>query len=102
MVEAKLLGLASCPTPQQGLGKRVPLCVCGGVQDPPPGLVGERAPCSQGRRPCLRMCFQSGVGGTSRSPSVPPSLLPTLCSGPSWVPGRPPAHPGVYATICCV
>lgn len=77
--------LASWPHPPAGAGQ-VGTSVCGGcratllgwwergrpAQDWPPWLLREL---SGEKALCLRMCFQAGVGGTSQSPSVPPSLL---------------------------
>lgn len=101
---------ASQPHSPAGAGQAGPLCACvGGVQDHPPGLAGERAPCSglaspgpfessRGRRPLPQDVLPGWRWGQLSEPLCSPEPpLPTLRSGPSWVPGRPPAHPGVYA-----
>lgn len=110
MVEAELPGWPPGPTPQQALGRRAPPCV-GGVQGHPLGLVGERALCSglaslapsralRGEGPLSQDVLPGWRWGHLSEPLCSPEPpLPMLRSGPSWVPGRPPAHPGVHTTI---
>lgn len=101
--------LASWPHPPAGAGQ-VGTSVWG-VQGHPLGLVGERAPCSglaslapsralRGEGPLFQDVLPGWRWGHLSEPLCSPEPpLPMLRSGPSWVPGRPPAHPGVYTTI---
>lgn len=93
------------PLPSGGGASRPPVCVWGGVQDHPPGLAGERAPCSRlaspgpfessrGRRPLPQDVLPGWRWGQLSEPLCSPEPpLPTLRSGPSWVPGRTPPIP---------
>lgn len=95
--------LASQPHSPAGAGQAGPLCVCvwGGCRTTLLGWRERGRPAPDwpppapsralgGGGPCLRTCFQAGVGGSSRSPSVPPSLLsPRSVQDPAGCQGGP-------------
>lgn len=95
--------LASQPHSPAGAGQVGLLCACvGGCRTTLLGWRERGRPAPDwpppapsralgGGGPCLRTCFQAGVGGSSRSPSVPPSLLsPRSVQDPAGCQGGPP------------
>lgn len=93
--------LASQPHSPAGAGQAGPLCACGGVQDHPPGLAGERAPCSglaspgpfessRGRRPLPQDVLPGWRWGRLSEPLCSPEPpLPTLVRDPAGCQGGP-------------
>lgn len=89
------------PLPSGGGASGPPVCVCGGVQDHPPGLAGERAPCSglaspgpfessRGRRPLPQDVLPGWRWGQLSEPLCSPEPpLPTLVRDPAGCQGGP-------------
>lgn len=103
------------PLPSGGGASGPPVCVCvGGCRTTLLGWRERGRPAPDwpppapsralgGGGPCLRTCFQAGVGGSSRSPSVPPSLLsPRSVQDPAGCQGGPPPTPASTRPPRCV